>query len=66
MVSHFLSARCLLNGTLVPEVFLEWRLNLVDPEKVSFTLSRVCFFNRGNKYKDYANIFSGPNFASLE
>ena len=37
-----------------------------DPEKVSFLQNRLCPFNRGNKNKDYVNIFPGPNFVSPE
>ena len=42
----------------------EARLNpdFGSQKKCSFSL----FFNRGNKYKDDANIFSRPNFVSPE
>ena len=33
-----------------------------DPEKVFPSPELRCPFNRGNGYKDYLNIFPGPNF----
>ena len=52
VASHFLSAKL--------KLFPEWRLNLV------FGTHEKCLFNRGNKHKDYVNIFSQPNFVSPE
>ena len=37
-----------------------------DAEKVSLFHDYRCPFNRGYKYKDYLNIFPGPNFVSPE
>ena len=37
-----------------------------DPEKVSLSPDQRCPFNKGNKYKDYVNIFLGQNFMSPE
>ena len=58
VVSHFLSAK----------VSPEWRLKpgFGTQKKVSLPPDQRCPFNRGNKYKDYVNIFPGPNFVSPE
>ena len=45
---------------------MEGKPRIRDPEKVSFLLNRLFPFNRGNKNKDYVNIFPGPNFVSPE
>ena len=45
---------------------MEGKPRIGDPEKVSFLLNRLFPFNRGNKNKDYVNIFPGPNFVSPE
>ena len=39
---------------------MEIKYRIWDREKVSVAL------NRGNKYKDYVNIFLLPNYVSLE
>ena len=33
-----------------------------DPEKVSLSPEQKCPFERGNKYKEYVNIFLKANF----
>ena len=43
---------------------MEGKPRFCDPEKVS--LSTTCPYNRGKRYKDCVNIFSGPNFVSPE
>ena len=56
-----------LSPFLIAEVSSEWRLNLGfgTQKSVPFPWTEVCSpFNRGNKYKDYVNIFPGPNFVS--
>ena len=50
VVRHFLGAK----------VSPQWRLNL------GFDTQKKCPFNRGNKYKDYVNIFPRPNFVPPE
>ena len=50
-----LSTIFLLSLFLSPKVSPEWRLNQGRTQK-------KCSFNRGTKYKDYENIFAGPNF----
>ena len=37
-----------------------------DPEKVSLSSEWRCPLNRGNKYKDYGDIFLGVNLVSPE
>ena len=36
-----------------------------DPEVVSLPPEWRCPINRGNKYKDYEDVFPGPNLVSL-
>ena len=50
VVSHFLIAK----------VYPEWRLN------PRFGSQKKCPFHRGNKYKDYVNVFPAPNSVFLE
>ena len=37
-----------------------------DQEKVSLSPAQRLPFTRGNRYKDYVNIFLRPNFVSPE
>ena len=50
VISHILRAK----------VSPEWWLNS------GFGTQKRCPFNRGNRYKDYVNIFPGPNFVPPE
>ena len=50
VISHILRAK----------VSPEWWLNS------GFGTQKRCPFNRGNRYKDYGNIFPGPNFVPPE
>ena len=45
---------------------MEGKPRFCDPEKVSLSPEKTCPYNRGKRYKDYVNIFSGPNFVSPE
>ena len=45
---------------------MEGKPRFCDPEKVSLSPEKTCPYNRGKRYKDYVNIFSGPNFVSFE
>ena len=60
---HFnLSLIFLVSHFWIAKVSPEWRLNL------GFGTQKKCPFpfKRGGRYKDYVNIFPGPNFVSLE
>ena len=43
---------------------MEVKTGFLDPEKMSLFLGKSCSFGRGNRYKDYVNIFPGPNFVN--
>ena len=45
---------------------MEVKAGYRDPGKVSFSLEQRSPFNRGNRYKDYVNIFLRPNFVTPE
>ena len=49
-----------ISHTLRAKVSPEWWLNS------GFGTQKKCPFNRGNRYKDYVNIFPGPNFVPPE
>ena len=57
---HFKLINSLCGQSHFESVYPEWRLNL------GFGTGKKCTFpvNRGNRYKDYVNIFVGPNFVS--
>ena len=60
---HFKLINSLSGQSHFESVSPEWRLNLGfgTGKKCTFPVNRV---NRGNRYKDYVNIFVGPNFVS--
>ena len=46
---------------------MEVKPGFLDPEKVFLSsCEQRCPFNRGSKYKDYVNIFTGQNVVSPE
>ena len=64
-----LSTIFVVNSFLIAKVTPEWRVNpgFGTQKKCPFSCGdRLCPFYRGNKNKDYVNIFPGPNFVSPE
>ena len=62
-----LSTIFVISHLLIAKMSLEWRLNLGfgTQKQCPFPLNRGVPKDRGNKYKDYVNIFSGLNFEEL-
>ena len=54
---RFLLLRCPL---------IEGKPGFQGPEKLSLFLKQRCPFNRSNRYKNYVEVFLGPNFLSAE